>query len=344
MAEELKLHIPYVVLREFQTQQRELYSKDLNKVISGILGLTKKKLSVNMSEMVLNIKGELEKDADNILSDAEDQIVIWAKKIGAVSYPLCIDQAQLALEAYFKGLPPLKSIKNREDIPDSFIVQSIHKLSEETKVIHVVANDIKVRESFVDDSNFITYESLPDFINSQLIQDKLKDFDVIENIGPILDALKIHENHDKDIDIFLSQNIGESVMYKTIADSSIPDDNNEATINSYGESKDIEIDFDAAKYYGNGLLGLPFQLTMSVYAYYYIFKPDYYSMDSDNQHVPSVADHNDHYFQAEDELEVNIYGLLSLTLNRDKINPQNISECIVEESLEIDEITEIELC
>ena len=52
----LKLHIPYVVEREFQTQQRKIYSKDLEKAKSGLSGLLRKQLSPEVLEELNCIK------------------------------------------------------------------------------------------------------------------------------------------------------------------------------------------------------------------------------------------------------------------------------------------------
>lgn len=339
----IRLHIPYVVMREFQTQQREIYSKDLMKAISGLSGLSRKLLDADILDKLKALKNELDNESENILSNAENQITHWANDIEANLYPLCLDQTNAALEAYFQGSPPLKSIKAREDIPDSFIVQSIYKLNGENNGIHVVAGDGKVRDAFINEDTINTYDSLSGLIETELIQNELKDIDLIDNIGPIVEAIQQHENEESEILSFICNNIGEAIVWKTFTDQSIPDDNNEATINSYCEAEDIELDFSEIGYYGNGQFGIPFSLKIVVLATYYIFKSDFYCMDSDKEHVPSVTDHNDHYFEAEDEFELNVYGLVSITVDRDNINLKEFSQSIVEDSVKIDEITDIEL-
>lgn len=343
LAGELKLHIPYVVLREFQTQQREHYSKDLAKAISGLSGLTKKSLDNAIASKLVTLKNDLENDSPGILSSAEDQIVQWAKNIGAELLPLSLDQTKEALEAYFQGKPPLKSIKNREDIPDSFIFQSILELNSAYKEVHFVTGDSKILEA-AKTAKMLVHDSLATFVESQLIQDKLKDIDLIENIGPIVDALEAHEEQEGEIHSFLSRCIGEEIMWGKISDPSIPDDNHEATINSYYDPENIELDFPHARYYGNGQFGIPFTLENTVIAFYYIFKSDYYCLDPDRENVPSISEHNDHYFEAEEEFNVKVTGLISITLDRDKIDVDEISECIVDGSINIDEVSEIELC
>ncbi|MCP5245523.1 MAG: DUF4935 domain-containing protein [Burkholderiales bacterium] len=340
----IKVHIPYVVLREFQTQQREIYSKDLAKAVSGLGGLSRKQLDKTTLDTLNNIKSELKNKSEGILCSAENQITNWANSIGASIYPLCIDQTNAALEAYFQGSAPLKSIKNRDDIPDSFIVQSIYKLSSETKEIHVVAGDEKVRDAFSSENLIHTYESLSEFIESDYIQNELKDLDLIKNIDSIVRAIEQFENNNSEIMNFISNKLGDAIVGKAFSDPSIPDDNNEATVNSYDEAEDVEFDFNEVGYYGNGQFGIPFSAKIVVLADYYIFKSDYYCMDPEREHVPSVTDHNKHYFEAEDEFELSVSGLVSIAIDRDNINFDDFSESIIKESFEIDEITNIELC
>jgi len=340
----IKLHIPYIVLREFQTQQREIYSKDLDKAISGVSGLARKQLDSALLNDLNDIKEKLEDDSENILDGAESQFTDWAKDIGADIYPLCLEQTNEALEAYFQGKPPLKSVKNRNDIPDSFIVQSINKLRSEVGEVYAVVEDGKLRDAFVDDDKIKTYESLSDFIESEIIQDELKDIDLIDNIGSIVDAIEQYENDNSEIMNFIASNVGEYIVWKTFSDPSIPDDNNEATINSYGEAEDVELYFEDIAYYGDGQFGIPFDLKILVLADYYIFKSDYYCMDPEREHVPHVSDHNKHYFEAEEEFELCITGLVSIEIDRDNINLKDMSDSINEDDFVIDEITDMQLC
>lgn len=331
-------------MREFQTQQREIYSKDLVKVVSGLSGLSRKLLDKSILDKLNDIKSEIEKEREGILSNAESQINNWFSEIGATIYPLCLEQASAALEAYFQGTPPLKSIKNREDIPDSFIVQSIYKINSETKKVHVVAGDKKVRDAFSSDNTITTYEHLSEFIETEHIQNELKDLDLIGNIDSIFDAIEQYENDNSEIMNFISTNVGESIVSKTFFDPSIPSDDNEATINGYDEAEGVELHFTEISYYGNGQFGIPFNAKIVVLADYYIFKSDYYCMVSETEHVPPVTDHNKHYFEAEKEFELCVSGLVSISVDRGNINFDEIYKSIIEDSLEIDEIAGIKLC
>jgi len=340
----LRVHIPYIVLREFQTQQRASCAEDLDRAISSFISLLKKPLSENVLNSIRSIKDQIVKERELILADSESQIIHWAEEIGANLYPLCMEQTSAALEAYFQGKPPLKSIKIRDDIPDSFIVQAIYKLKEKTNEMFVISEDNKIKSSFENTTSVYMFGELGEFIESDDIQDSLKEIDLIDNMQQIIEALRIHEQNSSDIKLFVKKEIGESIIWMTFDDATIPDDNHEATISAYGDAENIELDFSKVHYFGNGRLGLPFSLNIEVYAQYYIFKADYYALNPVSGRLPYVTDHNDHYFEAEEEFNLLVSGLISIALDRDNIDINDIGMCILDGCTKIDEINDIQKC
>lgn len=244
------------------------------------------------------------------------------------------------MEAYFCGASPLTKVKDRNDIPDSFIVQSINKLSKQHSNLVVIAEDEKVRKAFDTIVDIKSYSQLSDFLKSEEIQDKLKDIDLIADLPAILDAVLKFEDSSGVLASEISNKIGDYICGETITDSSIPDDNNEAHISQFGDVDSITLDMDGLTYYGSGNIGVPFEVEMYVYAYYYIFKADYYSLE--NQ--PSVSEHNDHYFEAEEEFLVKINGVASVMFDRDPLDFEDFSNTIKPKTLEIDTIDSINLC
>ncbi|MGF1684965.1 PIN domain-containing protein [Photobacterium minamisatsumaniensis] len=339
-AEVLKLHIPYVVQREFQTQQREFCKKEINKSISGLNSLLRRPLSESVLEDVQTLKDNLDSNYNEILESSEAYFIDWADRAGAEFIPLCEEQALKAMEAYFCGTAPLTQVKAREDIPDSFIVQAITKLSAASKDVVVIAEDGKLRKSFESSKDIHTYSQLSEFIESEKIQDELKDIDLIKNLPDIIEALAGYEDGTSEISTEISWLAGDKVCGSSFHDPSIPDDNNEAYISSFGEVDHIELDFSDVPYYGSGNFGIPFELVIDVYAYYYIFKADYYGLEN----PPSVSDHNDHYFEAEEEFTVKITGMASVKIDRDLIDFKDFSSCVDTRSIQIDEVDDITMC
>ena len=124
----------------------------------------------------------------------------------------------------------------------------------------MVVGDTKIIETFVNSKTVTVYKSLSEFVESEIIQNELNELDLVDNKEEIRLAIQNYENECGKISIMLSKDIGKAIMWKTIGDSSIPDDNNEATINGYDEAEDIEFDFTELAYYGNGQFGIPFML------------------------------------------------------------------------------------
>jgi hypothetical protein len=338
-AEYLKVQVPYIVQREFQTQQRDQCKKELDKSLSGINALLRRPLSKEKLEEIEVIKQVVEATYDNTLEESESYFNNWLHSINGNIIPLCEQQALNAMEAYFKGLAPLTKLKNREDIPDSFIVQAINKLSNKSRKIVVIAEDIKVKNSFEGNKKVNCYSQLSDFIKTAPIQDKLKDIDLIVDLPAIFKAIKEFEDTEAELQLGISGEIGEYIIGSTLTDATIPDDNNEAQISSFGDVESIELDLDSLVYYGSGSVGVPFELEMSVYADYYLFKGDYYAMES----PPSVSDHNDHYFEVEDEFDITVQGIATVTFDRDNLDFDDFSTSLDFGSIRIDSVESIEL-
>ncbi|HEH9409931.1 PIN domain-containing protein [Aeromonas salmonicida] len=339
-AKVLKLQIPYVIQREFQTQQRELCKSELDKSLSGVSNLLRRPLSKDSLEEIFKIKKSIDENYNDILDASESYFTDWVKKINGSILPLCEEQALSAMEAYFCGALPLTKVKDRNDIPDSFIVQAINKLSKGHSNLVVIAEDEKVRKAFDEAVDIKSYSQLSDFIKSTEIQDKLKDIDLIADLPTILDAIVKFEENSGELASEISSKVGDYICGETIENSSIPDDNNEAHISQFGDVDSITLDLNGVAYYGSGNVSIPFEVEMYVYACYYIFKADYYGLDN----PPSVSDHNDHYFEAEEEFRVKVNGIASVMFDRDKLDFDDFSNTIKPETLEIDTIESIELC
>lgn len=333
------LYLPYVVEREVQTQQIEVYKKELAGAISGIDGLLKKVLSTAHKTKAHAIKDELCALQQPILAEVEADLPTWVESIGGKRLPVTEQDAQSAMEAYFLGMPPLTQPKDRKDIPDAFIFQNIRQLAITDVPLSVIAEDGKVFNASEALDGVKAYKSLAAFIELPEIQDEILELDVIANLPALRVAFKSEEDESREVSYLLDNDIGKMLCGRMVYSRSIPDDNNEGMITSYGEPTELSLDYDDLHYFGNGEFGLPFEFDMTVLITYYIFKSDFYLMDEDK--MPSVSDHNDHYFEAESEIDIHVEGLVKL-----KIDPallKEISAEVIEENLEasIDSIEKV---
>lgn len=108
-----RLHIPYIVEREFQTQQLAIFEKDSKKALSGISSLKRKPISKGLQKSLEEIEANFKSASESAHQEAENRIVELAKSVSAIRHPLSLDDATKALEAYFNGTAPLKEPKIR---------------------------------------------------------------------------------------------------------------------------------------------------------------------------------------------------------------------------------------
>lgn len=332
------LHIPYIVLREFQTQQVDLYQKEMHAALKGVSSVQGRRLSANATTRLGDIKAALEAVLPTVNDDAANGIVKWAEEIGAILYSLDFDDAKRAMEAYFTGQLPLKEPKIRKDIPDSFLFQSALTILGTTKELYVISEDGAFSEAAATVEGVQVLKSLNEFIELPEVQIVLQKQDEAEKIAFVIQKLSEAPGELE----FYMRSLGEKVLWEKIHSRTIPDDNHEATICSYGDLEDIDIDFTKAAYYGEGQLRLPFSCAMSVSAIYYIFKSDFFALDEED--MPSISDHNDHYFEAESEFNAVVHGSISIHVQLDEASDDKEVEDYVDfDSVKIDEIDRIEL-
>lgn len=336
-----KLHLPYIVEREFQTQQVADYNKDLDGALDAIDSVLKRGVSEETSNHLKTIRSEIASFSLGIKQEAKNSLGTWANGVGVERHPITQDVAYNAMEAYFKGDPPLTAVKKRADIPDSFIFQVIRSLSQRDLPLVVICADGKLADAAAALPNVTVFRTLAEFIESPDIQTDITELDVIDNLPAVAKVIEAYEQETNALSSEIETVGGEKLVWEKIRSDSIPDDNHEATITSYWNPEDVEFSFADLSYFGAGKFGLPFTCTARVDGTYYIFKSDWYAMDSE-KHI-SISDHNDHYFEAEEEFEVRVWGTLRIEIDPAAIADINTENLEDHATWEIDSIDKIEL-
>jgi hypothetical protein len=340
-ADVLKLHIPYIVLREFQTQQEEVHAKEIASARKGLEGVIRKRLIGEGSRtQVEALLASLETVGEAALAEVKSSMPSWAAELKADVHDLTLEDAKRALEAYFSGTDPLKAPKNREDIPDAFIFQDVHALSKKPTPLVVIVDDGKLAEAAKNLENTQVFDTLLTFIESAPIQSELKQLDAEALFEQARDQLRQLEDDQGVLAAFVRSNAGEKLTWKRLTDPSIPDDNNEAVVSMFGDVDEVEFDFDRMAEFGGGVLGLPFTFECEVSIIFYVFKSDYYLTDD---HAYSISDHNNHYFEAEAETAVRATGMLRIELPAEYDKSKSLTDMEEDLELSIDEVVDISL-
>jgi hypothetical protein len=340
----LKLHIPYIVKQEFLTKRKlEITfpfletNKNLQTILRRDLTEEDKIIITKFSERLIEMKSKLEKEL-------EIKFDRWVSAQKGEIQSIKTNHGQEVMDAYFKGEVPFKKIKNRNDIPDAFIWQNILDLSKDHSTLCIISNDTKIYDECIK-KNLIPFKTLEEFIESALLAKEITPDILFEHFFEDIKQ-KLPENKDYLVDQ-LNRDLVSKLAWKEAKSSKIPDDNNEALISLVGEARDVFFKFEIAKYYGDGLILIPFYLDVDCLLSYHIFKVDYYTMDEKRALQISVSEYdNKHYFSAEEEYELTVYGFLSIDLSSETIEKveekmKNFKELLTNSSITIDSIEKI---
>jgi len=143
----VKLHIPFVVNHEFLSQQKQEVRKllkDLHSIANELGTMTPDDEISGFAEGTKKRAEHLREDADSLVQKEWEK---WLKEIGAVERPVDPSHGERVIRDYFAGKPPFKAVRNRNDIPDSYLWQTILDLARKYKPLRLVTNDGSVYDA-----------------------------------------------------------------------------------------------------------------------------------------------------------------------------------------------------
>jgi PIN domain len=303
----IQLHVPYYVKQEFLTQQSSAVVEAINAITAGTHSILRRTEHKKLEKFVEGI----DKQAKEILKDvarfASEEFSEWLGKSHAVEHPVKPEHGQRVTDSYFSGAPPFTNIKQRNDIPDSFIWQSILDLSQKHPKVYVIVVDGAFYESVSKNKRMVAFKTLDDFVQSTESQKALKELSSIAaaNVERAETILPAHQSH---LDDMLEIEIVAALEGKTVEDGRIPDDNNEGTILWVNTPGEFSFDFEKIEYYGENELGIPFNGSIECTLNYAIYKGDYFSLPEEKVKKISMSERNDHYVDADEEYTLEVEG------------------------------------
>lgn len=332
------LHIPEIVRREFLSQEEELHEKNVKAILGAVHGLGRRPLDAAVAAEVKKIGDDTSGLVANLKTAAAKEFTDWVRSISAAEHPLDSSHGGKMLESYFGGTAPFKQKKNRNDIPDAFVWQSIQDLAREHKPLYVVSGDGGLRQPFEGSRDFVVFASLEDLIASAPIQALLKQHNVSANLIALLALLPAQT-------ALIASEI-ESELVDELAGKTVGDHDSEPTISMVDKPEDIEVDVTEAVDHGGGLAVVPFKAKVECLVEFGIDKSDYYAMSGEESEGISISDLNDHRFLAEKYNTVCVEGSLSVQINPEKLRAEHVGPALLDAlkdgEISIDSIYELE--
>ena len=323
---EITIHIPYIVKKEIESQEKEYYLTKYKQLQKSLRQFNRVQKPPELYKKFNEIKNEVDQIEDTILSDAERFSNSWVNGLNSKIWELNTAQSISAWDAYFNGTAPLTLKKVRDDIPDSFICSAIKEIKDAVTNLIVLANDIKVYDTFKDMPNVEVHKTIRDFINSKKTQEILEDLDTItgknivqSKLANLVDFIKKYEATTSLMEYFLQSKVGEEIVDSNIYDIPLSnDEDGEASITSYNDGENVKIDLDNPIHYGDNQIGYNFELEVEVLVDYFVNKSDYYSELYTGKHLASnisVEDWNDYVLHAESDIIIKVTGTVSITID-----------------------------
>jgi hypothetical protein len=340
----IKLHIPCVVLKEFLTQQTTETAKHLKSINDGLDALGSMPCNAGINAALEQVRQKAETLAKTLEDFPEAEFKEWATRLSATIHPIAPGHGSAVMEAYFAGGSPFKGVKNRNDIPDSFIWQVILDIKRLVGELTVLVADKRFNKSVEDEVGMYVYQSIDLFIASPAFQAMVKR-ESTERVISYLSAL-ITKRPDR-LKQFLEEEIEGQLQEKMVSGPSVPEDNNEAMITVVEDVDDIDFDLGKIWYFGDGVFTVPFTLRAGCLLDYRIFIADYYALPDDKSERIYVGEWNDHYYDAEERYEVQVEGTLAIKFGANvempEISKDDVARLLEDAEITIDNIEELSI-
>lgn len=327
------LYIPEYVKGEFVSQQKASVEDEIRKIITAAKSIERR----SRNERLVAFSEEITKAAEKILPKAggltTKEFTMWAKRSNAVASKIRPEHAARVMEDYFEGAPPFSSIKHRNDIPDSFIWQTVRDIANNKKHIYFIANDGELFKAAKALKNVTAYKTLEEFVESSEFQKAIEEMTTEAMARNIAKAKRIIPKNEGSLQTMVENDIIDALANRTIHDSRIPDDNSEGRITMVGSPEDLVFNFENIEFYGGSEIGIPFSTTVECELNYAIFKSDYYTLNEGKMDRISISELNDHYYDADETYDIEVDGVLSVELETKVLENPKATEEEVEEAI-----------
>ncbi len=170
----VKLYIPEIVRREFYTKRLDTVSDLLDKTLTNFKGIHKKiesegKIRSELTSMEASVKNIQE----SLRSAIDEEILSWQESFGIEVLPFVPDDISIVMDDYFTGKGAFKSLKNRDDIPDSMIHTSICRLADKVDEVYLIIKDTNFKKCMEKHPKVEVFDSLADFFKFKPIEEFL---------------------------------------------------------------------------------------------------------------------------------------------------------------------------
>jgi PIN domain len=323
----VRIHMPYYVKREFVSQQCSMVKKSLTDIQSAassiVGGIEHDSLKAYASKVI----ADAELTAKHAESWATRDFEQWIEMTRVIEHPIAPDHVHRVTEHYFAGAPPFKAVKNRADIPDSFIWQTIVDIAKEYGPLHVVAQDGAVFAAAQAEKGMTAHNSLEAFIQLPECQEHIKalgkDFTVTFNLDRAAGLLR---KEIATLESMIDAHLVDALLGEIVLDAEIASPQNKGKIVGVGKHYNLSFEFEGVEFYGGANIGIPFATTANCTLSYSMPKGALSELAEVDVTRINVHDPDDGYMDVFAKYSVQIDAMLSFELDVVKLEKGNLTD------------------
>ncbi len=170
----VKLFIPEIVKREFCTKRTSSIKESFEKALSNFKNIHKKiEFENGIKTKVVSMEADIQKMLASVESTISEEFANWEADLGVEILPFIPEDIGIVLDDYFTGSGVFKSIKNRDDIPDSMIHKSICRLTDRYEESYLVIKDSVFKKCMDNHPKVVVLDSLSDFLKLDIITEHI---------------------------------------------------------------------------------------------------------------------------------------------------------------------------
>lgn len=268
----------------------------------------------------------------------------WFSLPGVQILPVEPDDGKAVLDGYFSGRPPFAAVKNRDDIPDAFILEALQRLSNQMDEVHFISADNRFR-SHVEKLKLRAWKTVQDFLGSQSAEALLTNPEADNAqlfLGAVCSVVEARE-------VELNDLIDGATQDAPVTEGHLFDEGDEARLDSISIDKGaVNFHFEKAIFLPPQALLVPFELVSEGLLSFYIEHYEWISATEGYGRHISISEWSDHYYAAQEYRDVRVAGSVIFRLNADvlkstSLTPEEVRTHLAEADLDIDSIEDVEV-
>jgi hypothetical protein len=322
---EAKLHVPFFVKHEFLSQQIGDVRNALSTIQASLGTLTRNCEHDQLESYAKQFAADMASMSSTADSWIREEFDTWLKLCRAVEYTVGTSHGQRVAESYFAGTPPFTSIKQRDDLPDNFIWQTLLDITREGDLLNVVTADKALFDAASKTDGMKAFRHIDEFINSDECQKAIKKITDATTVANLIRAAGYLRN---DVALLVESAESELIMTlygKSVSSDAIPNIDHKGVIGFVGAWKGLDFEFDGLDLYGEAEMGVPFNTVVECSVHYRMTNGEYHSLPLSKRMLIDTVE-SDGYFDVGEGFKIGLEATLSLTFDREAMQEEKLSD------------------